>query len=140
MAVPMSLRAQYLSYAIACIVNIVLMFYASFGAAAGGSGLRMLWVSGGLLVGGVLLLAAISAVRAAQVGMPGWVIFIVTPLAIAMGPVVLALIALLAARPEDPSLVDDSPPKGVARGVLETLVLLLAPWVVFAAVYYLGRR
>lgn len=135
----MSLRAQYLLYATVCVLNTLAMFYASFGAAAGGSGARMLWPSVGLMLGGVLLLATISAIRAAQVGIPGWVVFVALPFTLAMGPAVLALIALLAFKPEDASLADDSPPKGLARGLLEALVLFLAPWGIYTAIYQLGR-
>jgi hypothetical protein len=123
----MSHRAQYLLLVATCLLNTVAMFYVAFGAAFGGPQRVLMWPALTLMVGGILILAAISAARATQIGKSSGLAFVAVFLTVWLFPLVLILIGYLALKPEvQPGL----PPVRVRDAWLQPIVLLVLPWIV----------
>ncbi|MDP9139398.1 MAG: hypothetical protein M3O62_01225 [Pseudomonadota bacterium] len=122
-------RLEYLIYSTVCALNAVTMLFAFFGEAATGSGVKpLLWPPGVLFVIGILLLAAFSASRAAQVGQSGWMAALATILLCGLGPIVFALIAYLAALPEKDGFALAHKQATPTMIGIQAATLLLLPW------------
>lgn len=85
----------------------------------------LVWPALVLMVLGVLLMAAISALRAAEIGQSQGLVFIAVILTAGLGPVVLLTLACLFFKPEVQSRSRASPGYDAW---LWSLALLLAPW------------
>jgi hypothetical protein len=131
----MSHRNRYLALVVPCLLNCAAMFFVAFGAAFGGPQRVLLWPAVALFIGGVLILAAISAIRAAQVGHSPVLAFVAVALASSFGPAVLLPIAYLAFKPEAKS---GPRPSSTAGAWLQSLALLAPPWVILVF-FGLGR-
>ncbi len=122
-------RFEYLIYSAICALNAAAMLFAFFGEAATGSGVKpLLWPSAVLFVIGVLLLAAFSASRAAQIGQSGWMAAFATILLCGMGPLVFALIAYLVAMPERSGFAQTHKQASPTLIGCQAATLLLLPW------------
>jgi len=111
------------------------MFFVAFGAAFGGPQRVLLWPALALLIVGVLILAAISAVRATQIGHSPGLAFVSVALTASLGPAVLLPIAYLAFKPE----VRSGPRPATTLGTwLKPLALLVLPWAILVF-FGLGR-
>jgi hypothetical protein len=131
----MSHRNRFLVLAVPCLFNCAAMFFVAFGAAFGGPQRVLLWPAVALFVGGVLILAALSAIRAAQVGHSPVLAFVAVVLASSFGPAVLLPIAYLALKPE----ASPSPRSLSTVGTwLQSLALMAPPWVILVF-FGLGR-
>jgi hypothetical protein len=127
----MSHRAQYLLLAATCLLNSLAMFYVAFGAAFGGPQRYLLWPAIGLMIGGILILAAISGARATQIGRSSVLTFVAVCLTIWLFPLVLIVIGYLALKPEvQPGIR----PVRVRDAWLQPVVLLVLPWIVLFAI------
>lgn len=120
-------RALYLILVSTCLLNILAMFFVAFGAAFGGPQRILVWPAIALMVGGVLLTAAISAARATQIGQPSGRAFVAVILAAWFGPLILLPIGYLAIKPEVQAGLK---PVRALDAILQPLVLLVLPWVV----------
>ncbi|MBX3664315.1 MAG: hypothetical protein KF834_01400 [Burkholderiales bacterium] len=124
-------RFQYLVSSAICILNILGMFLVAFGAAAGGHVRLLLWPAIVLFIGGILLLALFSAIRASQVGLSPWTTAIATLLTCALGPAVPILIIYLTVKDEtDGGSTVPASPWG------RWLTLLFAPWAMLWVIKY----
>lgn len=119
----MSSRTYYLALAAPCILNIIGMLMAAMGSAFRGGQESQQWFALGLAVGGLLLLAIFSSLRAAQVGWSPLSTFLGVLLTAATGVLLLVMVAALTLRNEtDPS-------QSISRGGwMWPLMLLLLPW------------
>ena len=128
----MSHRAHYLILVSTCLLNVVAMFFVAFGAAFGGPQRNLVWPAIVLMVGGVLVTAAISGGRATQVGQPSGRAFLAVALAGWLGPLIFVPIGYLALKTETQAGLK---PVCALDAFLQPLVLLLLPWVVL---FFLG--
>ena len=127
----MSHRAQYLLLVATCLLNGLAMFYVAFGAAFGGPQRGLLWPAVALMIGGILILAAVSAARATQIGRASGLTFVAVILTVGLFPLILILIGYLALKPEvQPGLR----PVRVRDAWLQPIVLLVLPWIVLYAI------
>jgi len=131
----MSHRTLYLFLIGPCLLNIVAMFYVAFGAAFGGPQHRLLWPAVTLMLGGILILAAISAARATQIGQSSGRAFLSVILAAGFGPLVLLPIGYLALKPE---VQEGLKPVRALDASIQPLALLVLPWIVLMF-FGLGR-
>lgn len=125
----MSPRTKFICMAVPCLLNSLAMVYVAFGAAAGGDQRVLVVPALVLLAIGILLLGAVSAVRAADVGISPVLAFIAVVLTTALGPVVFVPLVVLAAKRELPSRAQPSAGWAVA---LQSALLLAVPWAVLA--------
>lgn len=122
-------RAKFICMAVPCLLNCLAMVYVAFGAAAGGPRIVLVWPALILLAIGILMLGAIAAVRAREVGVSPALAFIAVVLTTALGPAVFVPLIVLAAKRELPSRAQTSAAWAVA---LQSVLLLAGPWVILA--------
>jgi hypothetical protein len=132
----MSHRTQYFLLVAPCLLNVAAMFFVAMGAAFGGPQRSLLWPALALLVGGILILAAIAATRATQIGQSSGRAFVSVILSAGFGPLVLLPIGYLAFKPE---VQEGLRPVRPLEAWLQPLVLLVLPWVVLIF-FGLGRN
>ncbi len=132
----MSHRTQYFLLVAPCLLNVVALFLVALGAAFGGPQRRLLWPALALLVGGILILAAISAARATQIGQSPGRAFASVILSAWFGPLVLLPIGYLAFKPEVQAGLK---PVRAVDAFLQPLALLVLPWVILMF-FGLGRN
>jgi len=126
----LSPRVQYIIHAAAGTLACLGSFLVAMGAAFGGGPLTRQWVGLALLVGSVLVLALVSAIRAAQVGLSGWAGFLGIVFGVLLGPSVLVVMLLLAFKQEDPPFTaEDAGPTPWHVIWLQPLVVLVWPFV-----------
>ncbi len=128
----LSPRVQYIIHAAAGTLACLGSFLLARGAAFGGGPLTRQWVALALLAGSLLVLGLMSAIRAAQVGLPRWLGFLGIIFGAIMGPAVLVLMLVLAFKKEDPPYSrEDAEPTPWNVIWFQPLVVLVWPFVVW---------